>query len=59
MSIIELPDEPGLMPSDSKRLPNPSDWTFELIETYFDAIRRTAERFGLDTYPSQLEVISC
>jgi stage V sporulation protein R len=58
MSIIELPEEAGLMPSDSKQLPSPSDWTFELIETYFDAIRRTAERFGLDTYPSQLELIS-
>jgi stage V sporulation protein R len=40
------------------RLPSPSDWTFELIETYFDAIKRTAERFGLDTYPVQLELIS-
>ena len=58
MSIIELPDEAGLMPSDTRRLPSPSDWTFELIELYFDAIRRTAERFGLDTYPSQLELIS-
>ena len=35
-----------------------SDWTFELIETYFDAIKRTAARFGLDTYPVQLELIS-
>ena len=42
----------------SKRLPSPSDWTFELIETYFDAIKRTAHRFGLDTYPVQLELIS-
>jgi stage V sporulation protein R len=41
-----------------KRLPSPSDWTFELIETYFEEIRRTAQRFGLDTYPTQLEVIS-
>jgi stage V sporulation protein R len=42
----------------SKRLPSPSDWTFELIETYFDAIKKTAHRFGLDTYPVQLELIS-
>jgi stage V sporulation protein R len=41
-----------------KRLPNPSDWTFELIETYFQEIKRTAHRFGLDTYPVQLELIS-
>ena len=40
------------------RLPSPSDWNFELIDTYFNAIRRTAERYGLDTYPTQLEVIS-
>ncbi|MEO5671075.1 MAG: SpoVR family protein [Ramlibacter sp.] len=43
---------------NSKRLPSPSDWTFELIETYFDAIKRTAQKFGLDTYPTQLELIS-
>ncbi len=44
--------------SKAKRLPSPSDWTFELIEEYFDAIKRTAHRFGLDTYPVQLELIS-
>ncbi|MES3000539.1 MAG: SpoVR family protein [Pseudomonadota bacterium] len=42
----------------SKRLPSPSDWTFELIEEYFEAIKRTAQKFGLDTYPTQLELIS-
>ncbi len=42
----------------SKRLPSPSDWTFELIDTYFEQIRRTAQRFGLDTYPVQMELIS-
>ena len=41
-----------------QRLPNASDWTFELIETYFAAIKGTAQRFGLDTYPVQLELIS-
>ena len=39
-------------------LPDPSDWTFELIERYHAAIAATAERYGLDTYPNQLEVIS-
>ncbi|MGB3068007.1 MAG: SpoVR family protein [Ottowia sp.] len=39
-------------------LPDSSDWTFELIERYHSAIAATAERFGLDTYPNQLEVIS-
>jgi stage V sporulation protein R len=42
----------------NKRLPSPSDWTFDLIETYFQEIKRTAHRFGLDTYPVQLELIS-
>ncbi|WP_137891518.1 SpoVR family protein [Ramlibacter sp. 2FC] len=39
-------------------LPSPSDWSFELIETYHGEIARTAQRFGLDTYPVQLEVIT-
>lgn len=39
-------------------LPSPSDWSFELIETYHGQIERMAKRFGLDTYPVQLEVIS-
>ena len=42
----------------ASRLPAPSDWTFELIEQYHDVIRATAERFGLDTYPNQLEIIT-
>jgi stage V sporulation protein R len=42
----------------AKRLPSPSDWTFELIEEYFQHIKRIAHRFGLDTYPVQLELIS-
>jgi stage V sporulation protein R len=39
-------------------LPGPSDWSFELIERYHQVIRDTAERFGLDTYPNQLEIIT-
>jgi stage V sporulation protein R len=39
-------------------LPAPSDWSFELIERYHDVIRATAQRYGLDTYPNQLEVIT-
>ncbi len=39
-------------------LPSPSDWTFELIERYHDVIRATAERYGLDTYANQLEIIT-
>jgi stage V sporulation protein R len=39
-------------------LPGPSDWSFDLIEQYHEVIRHTAQRFGLDTYPNQLEVIT-
>ena len=39
-------------------LPAPSDWSFELIEQYHQVIKATAERFGLDTYPNQLEIIT-
>ena len=42
----------------AQRLPAPSDWTFELIDQYHDVIRHTAERYGLDTYPNQLEIIT-
>jgi stage V sporulation protein R len=39
-------------------LPSPSDWSFELIEQYHEKIRLAAARFGLDTYPNQLEIIT-
>ena len=42
----------------AQHLPDPSDWNFELVERYHEAIRQTAERFGLDTYPNQLEIIT-
>ncbi|MEP7281657.1 MAG: SpoVR family protein [Rubrivivax sp.] len=41
-----------------QHLPGPSDWSFDLVEQYHRVIRDTAERFGLDTYPNQLEVIT-
>ncbi|HEY9192967.1 MAG TPA: SpoVR family protein [Methyloversatilis sp.] len=40
------------------KLPGPSDWTFELLDQYHAVIRCTAQRFGLDTYPNQLEIIT-
>src|SRR5688572_19504771 len=39
-------------------LPAPSDWSFDLVDQYHAVIKRTAQRFGLDTYPNQLEVIT-
>ena len=53
-----ISDDVPAKDTKSKQLPCPSDWTFELIEEYFNAIKATAEKFGLDTYPSQLELIS-
>ncbi len=42
----------------ASRLPDPSEWTFDLIETYHTEIARIARDFKLDTYPIQLEIIS-
>jgi spore cortex formation protein SpoVR/YcgB (stage V sporulation) len=39
-------------------LPNPSDWSFELIQQYDGEIARVADSYKLDTYPIQLELIS-
>lgn len=47
-----------LLERPHEHLPGPSDWSFELVETYHRTIRATAERFGLDTYPNQLEIIT-
>ncbi|MVW78349.1 SpoVR family protein [Bordetella sp. 02P26C-1] len=35
-----------------------SEWTFELIQRYDEAIAEVAQEFGLDTYPNQIEVIT-
>ncbi|WP_341889670.1 SpoVR family protein [Variovorax sp. YR752] len=45
-------------PRAQQHLPAPSDWSFDLIEQYHAVIRETAQRFGLDTYPNQLEIIT-
>lgn len=40
------------------RLPDQSEWTFDLIEQAHTEISRVARQFGLDTYPNQLEIIT-
>ena len=45
-------------PRPAQPLPSPSDWSFELVEQYHAVIRQTADRFCLDTYPNQLEIIT-
>ena len=55
-NALDLPEPAGARAIAP--LPSQSDWTFELIERYHDVIRETAGRFGLDTYPNQLEIIT-
>ncbi|MGD9603930.1 MAG: SpoVR family protein [Gammaproteobacteria bacterium] len=35
-----------------------SEWTFELIERYHEAIADAAREYGLDTYPNQIEIVT-
>ena len=49
--IDSNPDKPG-------RLPEQSEWTFDLIEQAHREIRRVAKNLHLDTYPNQLEIIT-
>ena len=58
MNSVALTAPKTLPQRPTERLPAPSDWSFELVERYHKVIRETAERFGLDTYPNQLEVIT-
>ena len=46
------------MTERKKPLSTGSEWSFELIEAYDREIARIAEKFKLDTYPNQIEVIS-
>lgn len=41
----------------SKIISEGSEWTFELIDQYDQAIGELAEGYGLDTYPNQIELI--
>ncbi|HHM06288.1 MAG TPA: SpoVR family protein [Gammaproteobacteria bacterium] len=40
------------------QLPYTSEWSYELLQRYEEVIRRSAEEYGLDTYPNQIEIIS-
>ncbi len=47
------------MTSDTRKpISEGSEWTFELIEEYNREIGKIAEKYQLDTYPNQIEVIS-
>ncbi|WP_257255234.1 MULTISPECIES: SpoVR family protein [unclassified Endozoicomonas] len=43
---------------NSQYLSTGSEWTFELLDAYDRAIGQLAEKFELDTYPNQIEVIN-
>ena len=45
-------------PRNPRRLPDQSEWTFELIEQAHEEVARVAKNFQLDTYPNQLEIIT-
>lgn len=49
-SVAEPMDTPSYLSQGS-------DWNFELIERYDQAIARLAANYGLDTYPNQIEII--
>ncbi len=51
-------DEPSARRHHKEPLPSGSEWRFDLVERYDREIARVAERFGLDTYPNQIEIIS-
>lgn len=52
------PSTPTTMPTNPRRLPEQSEWTFELIEQAHEEVARIAKSFRLDTYPNQLEIIT-
>ncbi len=45
-------------PAARRPLSEDSEWTFELLRLYDKEIGRVAAYYGLDTYPSQIEVIT-
>jgi len=57
-SIDRPRDLDGLEPKSGTPISTSSEWTFELIQKYDEAIAECAAEFGLDTYPNQIEVIT-
>ena len=46
------------MSAERKPISTESEWSFELIDRYAEAIGEIAADFGLDTYPNQIEIIN-
>lgn len=45
-------------PKHKTPLSTGSEWNFELIKKYDDAISNMAQQYPLDTYPNQIEIVS-
>ncbi|WP_454692012.1 SpoVR family protein [Achromobacter aloeverae] len=61
LNALEAPpagDLPGGGSAPSGPISTTSEWTFELLQRYDDAIAKVAAEFKLDTYPNQIEVIT-
>jgi len=53
------PTTPGAAPAPAPTpISTTSEWTFELIARYDEAIAEVAAEYGLDTYPNQIEIIT-
>ena len=57
-AIVGALVEPESVGGSPRPLSQGSEWTFELIQSYDDAISQVAREYGLDTYPNQIEVIT-
>ena len=55
-TLVETMDEQAAKPRQP--LSKDSEWTFDLLRLYDKEIGRVATHYGLDTYPSQIEVIT-
>ncbi|HET6718984.1 MAG TPA: SpoVR family protein [Rhodocyclaceae bacterium] len=57
---MKKPTKTSVAPTEppSGRLPESSEWTYDLLEQYDAEIKRVADNYGLDYYPHQLEVIT-
>ena len=56
-TLAEPPGAP-LRRRANEPLPSGSEWRFELVARYDREIARVAEKYGLDTHPNQIEIIS-
>jgi len=58
LSAVAQATRPPASAQRRPALPTGSEWTFEMIERYDREIARVAERYELDTYRNQIEIIS-